>query len=111
MQDTRVPLPRDLPLEDPVDDEVLQAPWELIPAPLPALAREEEPEAVIHLPAEDSEDHGQEGRHGVGVERRNRHASEDKAGRLFKAAYLVILVRPEGNPFRLLRVARRSVHS
>src|SRR3970282_886220 len=54
----RIRLPRDLPLEDSVDDEVLQAPRELIPAPLPALAREEEPEAVIHLPAEDSEAHG-----------------------------------------------------
>ena len=52
VEDARVPLPRDFPLEDSVDDEVLHARRDVVPPPHGALSREKVSHPEGELPSE-----------------------------------------------------------
>src|SRR5437016_5476462 len=74
MEDPGVPFPRDLALEDPVHDEVLQPGRDVVPSPLLSLREEQVPDSEVQLPAENRQrDDDEEGR-GIRVEGAQHHA-------------------------------------
>src|SRR5256885_4571049 len=74
MEDARVPLPRNLALEDAIHDEVLESRGDVVPAALVRLREEEIPDPEVQLPTENRQgDDDEEGR-GICVEGAQHHA-------------------------------------
>jgi len=73
------PLARDLPLEDSVDDEVLDPRRKVVPATLNALSNEKVPQPEVHLAAEDGQGDHEKDRCRVRIEDAQGHALARKA--------------------------------
>src|SRR5207253_2164263 len=74
MEDSRVPFPCDLALEDPVHDEVLQPRRDVVLSPLLALSEEQVPNLVVQFTAENRQRVDEEEGRGIRVEGAQHHA-------------------------------------